>query len=201
MSTSAQQTANAINAQSSTGPTSEAGRATSSKNAIKYGLFTTADFILPGEQPIYDELITSLEREHAPVGILENTLVAEIRRATWRLRRCSLAEEALANFAGEPLLCDDFEKLQRSADRGRSLSLRTLHKCNAELRKLQTERLSREEHLETPTAAPVLADTARIRKTIADRQKLASFCKTPAQPESASFCKTPETAPPLQQAA
>ncbi len=175
MSSQAQQIANAINAQASTGPTSEEGRAISSKNALKLGLFTRADFILDGEQPFYDELVESLEREHAPVGTFELILVTEIRRASWRLRRCSLAEESIGRLTRDSLLWDELEKKQLSVDRARSLSLRHLHKCHAELHKLQAERRSREAApLEVPQAAKAPVPIS----------------------ESASFCKNENPQPP-----
>ena len=49
MSTPAQIAANIANAQASTGPRSTTGKATCSKNATTHGLFTTSDFIRPGE--------------------------------------------------------------------------------------------------------------------------------------------------------
>ncbi len=192
MSTQAQQTANAINSQSSTGPTSEAGRATSSKNALKHGLFSTADFILPGEQPFYDHLVESLESELAPVGILENTLVAEIRRATWRLRRCSLMDEWICRGLRNPILEDFEEKTQLSVDRARTLYNRLLLRCQAELRKLQAERRSRE-------AAPVeVPQAARTGTAPAPISKSASFCKNenpqPPVPTGTDLLATPRNA-------
>ncbi len=148
MSTSAQIAANTANAQSSTGPRSEAGRAASSKNGIKEGLFTTNDFVRPEHRPAYDALNAELQTDLAPVGILERNLVDEIRGAMWRLRRCgqveaNLAETNLAaNVDEDPMETADAksEKIQRSVDRARAQAHRLLHKCTAELRRLQTER-------------------------------------------------------------
>ena len=50
MSTPAQIAANTLNAQSSTGPRTEAGKSASSKNGTTLGLFAATDFIRPAEQ-------------------------------------------------------------------------------------------------------------------------------------------------------
>jgi hypothetical protein len=146
MSTPAQIAANTANAQSSTGPRSETGKATSSKNGIREGLFTTNDFVRPAHQPAYDELNAELQSDLAPVGILERNLVDEIRGAMWRLRRCGEVEANLVATLGDdqldPMETENAraEKTQRSVDRARAQAHRLLHKCTAELRRLQTER-------------------------------------------------------------
>jgi hypothetical protein len=148
MSSAAQISANIANAQLSTGPRTDGGKTACSKNATTHGLFTAADFIKPGEEPIYAELRHALLNELAPQGILENTLVDEIRRATWRLRRCGEVEAGLAEpFKPGAHLHDPMEtphphaeKIQKSVDRARSQAHRLLHKCTAELRKLQATR-------------------------------------------------------------
>ena len=174
MSTPAQIAANIANAQSSTGPRTETGKATSAKNGITLGLFTATDFIRPSEQETYAELQLQLNCDLAPVGVLETTLVDEIRRATWKLRRCAQVEANLANSADDdtldPLESDDTraEKIQRSVDRARAQAHRLLHKCTAELRKLQTERHFRNEYFEAGTDLSHLgiSDFTQVRKGI-----------------------------------
>src|SRR5580692_3706030 len=95
MSTATQIASNTINAQSSTGARTEAGHAASSKNAITTGLFTRRDFIRPGEEEVYAQTKAELTDSLAPSDPLECTLVDEIHRAMWRLRRCGQVE---ANF-------------------------------------------------------------------------------------------------------
>jgi hypothetical protein len=149
MSTPAQNAANIANAQSSTGPRTEAGRAASSKNGITNGLYASGDFIRPGEECQHDDLNAALLHELAPVGILEQNLVDEIRRAMWRLRRCGEVEAHLViglddgtHYIFDPMETAnaEAEKVQKSVDRARAQSHRLLHKCTAELRKLQTDR-------------------------------------------------------------
>jgi SEC-C motif len=150
MSTAAQLAANIANAQASTGPRSEAGRATSSRNSTKHGLFATHDYIRPDEEPFYEELNEKLRQDLAPASTLEHNLVDEIRRAMWRLRRCGQVEEGFldATPVHDPMQNATTAPLQNSVDRARAQSHRLLHKCTAELRKLQTERQFRNDLLE-----------------------------------------------------
>jgi hypothetical protein len=149
MSTTAQITANTVNARSSTGPRTEAGKATSSRNAVTLGLFSS-DFVRPTEQTLHEELNATILCELAPVGILELNLATEIRRAMWRLRRCGEVEASLLNSLDYRTDCpiDDpmeawdkiIEYKQKFVDRARSQAHRLLHKSTNELRRLQTER-------------------------------------------------------------
>ncbi len=174
MSSPSQIAANIANAQFSTGPRTETGKATSAKNGITLGLFTSTDFIRPSEQEAYTELQSQLNRDLAPIGILETTLVDEIRRATWKLRRCAQVEANLARSADDetqdPLESDDTrtEKIQRSLDRARAQAHRLLHKCTAELRRLQTERHFRNEYFVAGSDLSHLGicDFAQVRKGI-----------------------------------
>jgi len=158
------------------GPRTEEGKAASSQNAITNGLFTARDFIRPGEHEIYAQLDESLRADLAPSGPLEHNLVNEIRRAMWRLRRCGEVESNLViglddgtGYIFDPMETTnaDAEKVQRSVDRARALSHRLLHKCTAELRKLQTER------------------NLRKATSPSDSATESSFCKTPVSPDKA----------------
>ena len=140
------------------GPNTPEGKAISSMNAVTHGLFTARDFVRPGEETLYSELAESLNEELVPNGPLELNLVEEIRRAMWRLRRCGEVESHLViglddgrGYIFDPMETANAaaEKVQKSVDRARSQAHRLLHKCAAELRKLQTERAT-----PVPKAAP-----------------------------------------------
>ena len=96
MTSEAQIAANRRNAKKSTGPRTEQGKAVSSCNAQTHGLFTQRDFVRPGEEQDHVWLCDSLQAELTPLGALEETLAAEIIRASWRLHRCAAAEGQLA---------------------------------------------------------------------------------------------------------
>lgn len=107
MPTQKQLVANRANAQRSTGPRTEAGKAASRGNALKHGL-TASQVVIPGEDPrAYDEFCAQLIEEIAPGCHLEAALAHRLVENLWRLRRVSLLENALFAWAeaqrgGEP---------------------------------------------------------------------------------------------------
>lgn len=135
MATTAQTEANRKNARHSTGPRTEAGKQASSKNRTTFGLYTIADYVRPEEHDYYNEFRRALTAELAPAAILEEVLAAEIVSATWRLRRCALAEAELGDF--DPAT----DAARRSIERARSAAQLALNRAHSQLRKLQTERL------------------------------------------------------------
>jgi hypothetical protein len=94
MATKKQIEANQENAAKSSGPKTSAGKAASSKNAMKTGLLSR-ELILPGEsQAEFDALFDQLVLEHNPGGVLEMTLLERVAVAMWRQRRMVRAERA-----------------------------------------------------------------------------------------------------------
>ena len=71
MATAAQIAANQTNAQSSTGPRTEEGKARSAQNATKHGLTSRQFVIAPHQREEFDELQSSLLAELAPQGAVE----------------------------------------------------------------------------------------------------------------------------------
>ncbi len=91
----AQIAANRANAQLSTGPVTEAGRARSSGNALKTGL-TGRTVLLPGEDAeSYQDLVAGLQNQYQPVGNEESMLVQSIADSTWRLFRIPCLEAGI----------------------------------------------------------------------------------------------------------
>jgi len=127
----------------STGPKTEAGKARSSRNSIKSGLFTAHDFVREGEEEEHAGIISSLMAELAPEGPFEEVFAIEIAGATWRLRRCRLVEESfgrIENLDLDPMIDERTEKQQKSVDRARAQSHLILRRSLAELRKLRKGR-------------------------------------------------------------
>jgi hypothetical protein len=92
MTSNEQVEANRRNAQHSTGPKTEEGKAASAMNALKHGLTATTP-VLPTEDPddrarFRDRLLDDL----APVGALEERLAEEVLDLSWRLRRATNLE-------------------------------------------------------------------------------------------------------------
>jgi hypothetical protein len=199
------------------GPNTEAGKAASSQNALTYGLFATRDFIRPDEQAAYTEFAQYLHESLVPEGPLELNLVDEIRGAMWRLRRSRQIEQSFCDLPASSIQQDPMQqeasaRLQLSVDRARSLTHRLLHKCTAELRKLQTERQYRNTWFDEGTdismfglcdvnAIQKKVDKQRVaesrRQTLADDTAINAMLAAPYPPQprptpepQSSFCKT-----------
>jgi hypothetical protein len=96
VATEKQNAANKRNAQNSTGPTTEAGRSRSSRNALKHGL-TAEKVTIDGEDPkqfeaFRDDVLESLR----PEGAIEEQLAERIVLCWWRLRRVCRMEADIA---------------------------------------------------------------------------------------------------------
>jgi hypothetical protein len=145
MATENQINANRNNSQLSTGPNTEAGKSTVSQNALKTGLFSRSAFIRPDELPRYNAIHEALTTDLSPHGPLEENLVTEIIRASWRLERCADVEAAfLVDTTLDPMANDNFSYRQNNVDRARAHSHRIIMRTLAELRRLQTERHARQ---------------------------------------------------------
>jgi hypothetical protein len=95
MSTQAQIDANRRNAQLSTGPTSESGRAKSSLNAVKTGL-TGRTVLLPGDDAaLYEAHVARFIARFQPSGEEEQNLVQSLADTEWRLLRIPSLEAGI----------------------------------------------------------------------------------------------------------
>ena len=168
--------ANQENAQLSTGPTSEEGRAKSSLNAVKTAL-TGRTVLLPSDDSAeYERHLAAYAEEFAPVGLLEMNLVQSIADTDWRLRRIPALESALfakgriefaelfneQDLSARPYLIDahtflTYEKQIRNLQLQEARLARRREKELAELRKLQADRTER-------LAPAVQGEEPRIQK-------------------------------------
>ena len=190
-----------------TGPRTEAGKAKSSRNAIRTGLYAARDFVRPEEEEEYDHTLIKLMDELTPENSVEQTFATEIMGATWRLRRCRLVEEAfglIEDLNVDPMIDERTEKQQKSVDRARTQSHLILRRSLDELRKLQKGRTIQETPKATPTsdAAPAGMDALMnlAESQLADRFRetgFNSFCKPgqPAAPVTTLFCNPAPTPP------
>jgi hypothetical protein len=101
MATAKQIRANQKNSQKSTGPKTETGKASSSRNATKHGLYAV-DIIVNSpylkEDPAeYDALVAGLIDDLKPQGAFQQQLVVKIATCLWRQRRAINAETAWIN--------------------------------------------------------------------------------------------------------
>ena len=97
MATKKQIEANRRNAQKSTGPTSPEGKAASSMNALKTGLYAASE-VLPWENAAeYEQLIARFYQDHRPATALACQYVDELIYCTWNIRRLRRAEGNLSS--------------------------------------------------------------------------------------------------------
>lgn len=143
MATEAQIAANRRNAESSTGPRTEEGKSRSSRNAVTFGIYSAADFVLPEDEPLYHDFCRNFQKELSPQGPFEQTLAAEIIHAAWRLRRCSVVESSMGETQLDPMANPAFAHVQQTVDRARAQAHRNLHRAATELRRRQTARQAR----------------------------------------------------------
>jgi hypothetical protein len=139
MSSAAQISANQANAQRSTGPATEAGKARSSRNSTRLGLFSASSFVHEDEKDLYNQFCESYYSDLAPTSCLEETLAREVIQAAWRLRRCTELEATVPGDAD----IEELDRLQHSIDRARGTAQRTFQRSLTELRRVQTERVYR----------------------------------------------------------
>ena len=93
---------NRANAQHSTGPRTEAGKARSSRNSITHGL-TAATVVLPSEDAgQYQAHRRQFLDEYQPATPTETQLVQELVDTSWRLNRIPLLEASLIARAENP---------------------------------------------------------------------------------------------------
>jgi hypothetical protein len=94
MASPAQVTANHANAQKSTGPRTEEGKKTSSRNAMTHGIYSTAK-VIPGEsEEAYDAFFRQSLISLCPANSIEVELAAQIANDMWRLERIRRIEQA-----------------------------------------------------------------------------------------------------------
>jgi hypothetical protein len=87
MTTLAKRTANQRNAQLSTGPKSDAGKAVARLNAVAHGLRAHSP-VVPGEDPAtWEAYRDAVVSDLRPVGVLETELADRVALLSWRLRR------------------------------------------------------------------------------------------------------------------
>jgi hypothetical protein len=95
MSTELQQRANQANAQLSTGPKTEAGKAKSSRNALRTGLTGRTVLLSTEEAAAYEQHLENLNTQHQPAGDAELELVQSIADTQWRLQRIPSLEAGI----------------------------------------------------------------------------------------------------------
>jgi hypothetical protein len=193
--------ANQANAQLSTGPVTDAGKAIASRNALSHGL-TSSKVLLPGDsQEEYDAFATDHIRVYMPGDLTERALVDKIVASNWRFRHALETEAAFIGAAAthileqEPALSRTEAEARIFLDKAlsRQLSLimrykrsieRTGEKALAELRRLQKIRSQEElmkRQLESLTERQAPAESEPVVQTGSVSQN-GSVSQTPRMP-------------------
>ncbi len=139
MSTQAQILANQANAEHSTGPKTEEGKAASCKNNFRFG-FAGNFTVLPSEdQEEFDTLSHGLRAEHQPKTVTETLLVRKMAEHFWLSKRAMMLQE-LALGSNLPIRDQErqfalYLRYQTTNDRGFSKCLNDLLKLRAEKRR------------------------------------------------------------------
>ena len=154
MASPAQIIANRSNAQLSSGPRTEAGKLSSSRNSCRHGL-TGTQIVMPGEEAAeYEKLREGMHEAHKPANDPERVLVDQIAASSWRLMRALRVETAflakLAEGSDNPDAAIAAAMLDRPKDLARiaryiTAAQNAYYKALRELTKLQKERAIAEE--------------------------------------------------------
>ncbi len=165
MSTTAQLAANHANAQLSTGPKTEEGKAASSQNNFRHGC-TGKFMLLPQESTKeFQELNDALNEEHQPATPTEILLVERMVEHFWLGQRAI----RLQGFCfDDGLHQPDLQKLGVYL-RYQSTHDRAFHKCLADLQKLRAEK--RKAELGVAERAERLVLVARDREASQKRKE------------------------------
>ena len=203
MTSAAQTASNAANAQSSTGPRTEEGKANSSRNALKHGL-TARDLVLrEDEREEFESLQSDLQAELTPEGTLETLTFNNILRASWDMTRFRRLESCLMASDIDPALDDASAKTLDRLSRYAARAERSYYRAIGELRTLQTNRTLREVKLTEEQRAEVPAivsinDLTKLSRAEVTAKAVEMATKMidyeAATFSSASFRKTPQAA-------
>ena len=155
MTSPARAAANAANAQLSTGPRTEEGKARSARNAIKHGLTAKDLVVREDELDEFNELQSSLREELGPQGAIEMLSFSQLVRAAWDMQRAQRLETDLFVNGLDPLLDEASAATLDRIHRYARQAERSYYRHLKELRILQTNRALRNLRLDETEAKQV----------------------------------------------
>ncbi len=169
MPTPAQIDANQKNAQLSTGPTSETGKAKSSLNAVKTGL-TGRTILLPSDDAaLWETHIAEFFKRYDPAGDEERNLVQSLADTEWRLLRIPGLEMGIYAI-GRLEFAEQFANEDDSA-RKHMIEAKILLVYRRDLSNLsiQESRLRRQREKDTATLRELQNERKRLTKLRLDK--------------------------------
>jgi hypothetical protein len=139
MSTESQIRANQLNAQHSTGPKTEEGKASSCVNNFRHGLSGNSFTVLESEdQDEFDHLLCGLRAEHQPSTMTERILVETMAQSYWLRKRALYLQDQCAT--NEELTLQEQQKQLALFIRYQTTQDRAFHRALSDLLKLRAER-------------------------------------------------------------
>ena len=155
MSTQSQILANQANAQHSTGPRTETGKAAVATNATTHGA-TSKQALVKGESPNeYQRHLENFQQEFRPITMHEKFLVQRMADSAWRLHRLQAWElQLLEQCCSQANPFDDneqFKKLSRAHRHTQSIE-RSYHLAHREL--MAARKPEKPQEQTTKTATP-----------------------------------------------
>ncbi len=114
MSTQAQILANRSNAQKSTGPRTQQGKAAASQNSVKHGLLARQTVITSESQAEFDLYREQMLAELAPASPMESMLAERIVSLSWRLKRTETIQNQTIDALDERNDNSPLAKLRKS---------------------------------------------------------------------------------------
>ncbi|MBS1827821.1 MAG: hypothetical protein JST93_21100 [Acidobacteria bacterium] len=177
MATPQQVIANQANAQLSTGPRTEAGKAASAQNSCKYGLSARYVPLSPEERPLFEQLEADLRSQINPQGVLQEIFFRDLTAAAWKL---SIIDRLLiaAGATTGMLLADEIPDRVRKLLRHKADQHRAFLRAYRLLQENQTAAARRAPE-EPPSLAKPLPITKRTQPPPLSREQLAKLCALP----------------------
>ncbi len=120
-----------INGAKSRGPKTPAGKARSSQNAIKHGIFAQAIVLSTENADSFEQLTQDYIRRFEPRDSVELAIVEQIIAATWRLSRCWFLQTETMNLEMARDSEPDYENLSArgfQASIANSSAMQLLHR-------------------------------------------------------------------------
>ena len=174
--------ANRQNAQLSTGPVTDAGKAISAQNNFRHGL-TGAFCVLPDENvDEFNQLHTDLSEEHRPTTATESVLVNDMARHYWLYQRALRLQEGC--FAAD-LTAGATQNQLNLFLRYATTHERAFRRALADLLKLRKERLRLERGFESQArgrAAELRRESREQRLSSAEKREAEAYEKEKNRP-------------------
>ena len=142
------------------GPTSQAGKAASSRNAMRPGLTNLHPVVTEADRPEYEALREHLLDSLQPVGFLQDLTVQRLVNAAWNMQRCLKLENQVMESVdgGDPLGHPEAQK-QAALFQRYYLRFEGSYRANLrELERLQRLQLLQDVHFGEEHAVSALHD-------------------------------------------